>query len=328
MTLLPSVAIVVPIKDKHAVADACLSSILAAANAAPATLLMVVDHASADGTLDIARRVVGANRVLSVDGGYVGRVRNVGAAATESEWLLFIDGDCVIPLDFVTRLRHVIARTGCGSTGCEVGLPATPHWIERAWDSLTRVVHEGETRWMNSACFAVRRDHFVAIGGFDETRTSSEDVDISNRLREHGVQIWQALELAVEHHGNPQSMGAFYRRLRWHGEGAVEASGRLQHSPTVYLVILHALLLSASAIALLQFSVRGSARGVAAALLVLPWCVPGALLFRAWLRQRRVVAPLAGALLLQVAMVARIHGLLRGLRRAQRPTSASVRTPL
>ncbi|MCP4795721.1 MAG: glycosyltransferase, partial [Phycisphaeraceae bacterium] len=64
--------------------------------------VVVVDDASEDSTADLAA-AAGA-RVVRVEKRHIAAVRNAGAAATESDLLVFVDADTVVPSETLRTL--------------------------------------------------------------------------------------------------------------------------------------------------------------------------------------------------------------------------------
>ena len=64
--------------------------------------------------------------------------------------------------------------------------------------------------WVSGAFFMLRRDDFIAVGGFDEAfRLFGEEIDLCKRLRDAGKTVWFCGETEVSHHS-----GASIRQFR------------------------------------------------------------------------------------------------------------------
>ena len=84
---------------------------------------------------------------------------------------------------------------------------------------------------------AVRRENAVAIGGWDESMTSGEDVDFSFRLRLRFGNAIRFVEQAVLFHQHRCTDEALCRQARWHGAGHALVIER--HSKFVPWTIFH-----------------------------------------------------------------------------------------
>src|SRR5438552_3041381 len=79
---------------------------------------------------------------------------------------------------YFERREAVMAESGAEGTGCTVVLPPNPTWVEAVWNRMHDDGGEGDRAWINSANFAVRRDMFERIGGFNEALETDEDTEI------------------------------------------------------------------------------------------------------------------------------------------------------
>jgi hypothetical protein len=123
--------------------------------------------------------------------------RNLGAARATGDVLLFVDADVEIHPDAIGRLRAALdADPGLTAVyGSYDDHPAAPSVVSSFRNLLHHHVHQAgagpaDTFWTGLG--AVRRDHFLAVGGFDEERyphPSIEDIDLGRRLIAAGGRI-------------------------------------------------------------------------------------------------------------------------------------------
>lgn len=309
------ISIIVPIRNKADVAPACLDSLQAAARYYPNSRVIVVDNGSTDGTWDLIQRFKSDFTVLSSDASRVGAVRNAGARhAPEAEVYAFIDGDCLVPVNFLQEVAEVFSISNAEAVGCEVLSPADGHWTERVWDRLHRPGGDGLRHYINSACFCIRSNWFWELAGFDEQKISSEDVDICRRLRAGGGKMWQSERLAILHLGNPKTVAGFYRRLRWHGEGSWEVGKRIQWSATTVATLLHPLAaIGGSLVAVKEVSSHSALSLFYFLVGVL--ITPASFVVARAVQHRRMVPLFGGIALMLITLPARFHGILRSMNR-------------
>ncbi len=208
--------------DSAAVLPACL----AALNGEGARIV-VVDNASRDASRALAAEA-GAHVVANPKNQGFGRACNVGARGAMTEFLLFINPDCVLEPGALGRLLEAAElysdavlfapRTFGADGSMAFGLSA----------SLAPVLAVGELRRPDGDCciggtsgaaMLVRRAAFAAIGGFDENIfLYAEDDDLNRRLIDAGGSLVHVHAAQAKHaHGRSSPLSrALERRKRWH----------------------------------------------------------------------------------------------------------------
>ena len=174
--------------------------------------------------------------------------RNAGAAVADTEYLAFLDDDSFAQPGWLTSLLAPFADTQVVGTGG----PVEPDWrVPRpAWfpDEFAWVVGASYTglptvdapvRNVWSVNMAVRRDVFVAVGGFRRDfgkvgRTSRpEDTDLCIRMSSSTPDgCWVYSPGAVVRHEVPAERSTiqyFLRRSFWEGQGKAEMARMLGH---------------------------------------------------------------------------------------------------
>lgn len=147
------------------------------------------------------------------------RARNLGAMASTADYLVFLDGDCVPNARFV-RAHEELAEKGCFVNGNRVLLSerlskqvtsgqvdlmraSYLNWLLwRIRGDINKLTHwvywpqapgryESQFRWkqIRSCNFALWRDDFWAVNGFDESFEGwgHEDADLVLRLHQYGL---------------------------------------------------------------------------------------------------------------------------------------------
>ncbi|MQA76506.1 MAG: glycosyltransferase, partial [Solirubrobacterales bacterium] len=169
-----SLAVIVPATDRPPTLGRCLAA-LRASTAAPEELI-VID------------RPPGAGPAAA---------RNAGAESVASELVAFVDADVEVWPDALGRLRErLTADPGLvAAFGSYDDAPAAPGAVSRFRNLLHHHVHTAspgpaETFWAGLG--AVRRDAFLAVGGFAADRypePAIEDIELGMRLRAAGGRI-------------------------------------------------------------------------------------------------------------------------------------------
>jgi GT2 family glycosyltransferase len=305
----PVVSVIVPVFNKRVLLRPSLDSIVRAAARCGNVQTIVVDHGSTDGSYELLREYGTMATVMRFNGGTIAAVRNHGARYARGPILSFLDCDCVVPEDYFQTLQAVFAATGAAAVGCECGIPTPAHWTEKVWYELHVVRADGYRHYLNSANFAVRRDAFDEIAGFDERLDVGEDTDICGRLRDAGHRIFETPRLSIVHLDNPKSTQQFFMKEVWRGMAALSGSTAIRRSKATMMIGAH---LAAVLAALVLLAWPGSIGAVQRLLwaLALGLAVPAATVAYRHLETRRVGNPLPAVALYGVYYCARATALV------------------
>lgn len=172
-------------------------------------------------------------------------IRNRATTASSGDYLIFLDGDCIVQPDFIMRHRQLVEK-GCVITGSRALLSesltkeilAWPKWDFKRFTSnlfsyrLSSGINKycplkiklGNGSWRNYKQFVWRRIKgcnmacwkvdALAINGFDESMTGwgHEDADFIFRLQSKGIirksGSWSTEVLHLFHHIHDQSYAA------------------------------------------------------------------------------------------------------------------------
>jgi len=198
--------VIVPVHDGGEDIAACLGGLIAAGQ--PPGDIHVVDDGSRDGAAAAAAGVHGiAYRMLADGPNGPARARNAGAAAaSDAGAFLFVDADVVVHPDALERFRALLADRDdvAAAFGSYDDAPTARGWISQYKNLVHHFVHQrggGEASTFWSGCGMVRRDAFVAVGGFDEGfgRASIEDVDLGLRLTDAGYRVLLRPDILCTH---------------------------------------------------------------------------------------------------------------------------------
>jgi len=135
--------------------------------------LTVVDGGSADNTLQLIRDRVGRLTILRENMGNQGLAVDLGILNLEGDYVLFLDSDVVVPVDFFTKLlKHfdtpdiVAAEAGLTNMGEEY--------------QAAGIV---EATSASRACLIAKRS---ALSGVDTRLKVAEDVNLTQQLLQRG----------------------------------------------------------------------------------------------------------------------------------------------
>ncbi len=198
-----SISVIIPVHKGGENFRRCLSS-LAAAVPPPSEIIVVADG-DADGSWLLAKEF-GAQVLRTATRGGPAQARNLGARAARGALLFFVDADVTLPADAMSQV--VAAFTGEPDLAAVFGSyddePAATNFLSQYKNLFHHYVHqtareEASTFW--GACGAIRREVFLALGGFDERYRwpSVEDIEFGYRLTRGGGKIRLRRTLQVKH---------------------------------------------------------------------------------------------------------------------------------
>ena len=214
---LAAVTVVVPVRDRPAELDRCLSALRRDAQ------VVVVD----DGSLDpeavaaVAARH-GARLVVRAACGGPAAARNAALAEVDTDLIAFLDSDCVPERGWLAGLIGHFDDPLVGAVAPRVhavgGDGAVARYLaaRSPLDMGTResaVVPGGPVSYLPSAALVVRR--CALAGGFDERLRYGEDVDLIWRLWDADWRVRYEPAVTVTHHDPERLARVLARRFRY-----------------------------------------------------------------------------------------------------------------
>lgn len=233
---------------------ACLDAL---AQAAPAPREIVLVDDGSRQPLTVPAGWSGAPmRVLRQSNAGPASARNAGALATSGSVIVFVDADIAVPVDVFARLCDRLRERPEAAAVWGTVTSEHPHdgFVSR-YKNLTHrhftLLQAEETRHLTTMLAAVRREAFLAVGGFDtRLRTVSvEDVELGRDLHDRGLPVLLDKELASVHHHRFTLLRALkndFHKARNHarttldrrsrGESSVQVDGPGERRQLHYLV--------------------------------------------------------------------------------------------
>jgi GT2 family glycosyltransferase len=216
------VSVVVPFRGDRAAADRMVAA-LTCLDLRDGDEVVVADN-TAEGvlaTIDVGgARVVAATRERS---SY--HARNAGANAASSEWILFLDADCLPQPNLLAAYFAEPIADDCGAVAGQIlGAPDQRSFAARYARSRKLFDHaEGLIQADGGGAAAgnllVRRTAFERIRGFTEGIRSGGDLDLCRRLRDDGWRL-DFRSQAVVHHRHRASLPSLLGAVARYGAGA------------------------------------------------------------------------------------------------------------
>jgi glycosyltransferase involved in cell wall biosynthesis len=203
----PYFSVIVPVKNGHGVLPRMLDMLSRSELPRESWELIVIDDGSTDDSPAIASEYADLVIRLPAPSHGPGYARNRGVERARGECVVFLDADCLVRPDTLTRLAEtMMTRSDVAAVfGAYCDEPEAAGVVSKYRNLLHHYTHaqepgEAQTFWAGCGC--VRRAAFVAIGMYDEWRFSRpqiEDVELGYRLSAHGYRILLQPEIQVTH---------------------------------------------------------------------------------------------------------------------------------
>jgi mycofactocin system glycosyltransferase len=224
--LAPSVAVIIPTRDRAAELDECLGA-LGSLDYPPDRLQVVVVDDRSDQPAAVARvaRRQGALLLVNEDNKGPAWSRNRAAGAVQAEVLAFVDSDCVPSPGWLRELTPFFAWECVGAVGGRTVAYYDRSSLDRYEEVSSpldmgidvRVEGPGAGTFYVPTCnLLVRRASFMDLGGLREDLRTGEDVDLCWRLRAGG-QYLVYVPAGLVRHKHRGELGPMLRRRLAYG---------------------------------------------------------------------------------------------------------------
>jgi mycofactocin system glycosyltransferase len=200
------VTVVVPVYNRAVELERCLAAV---GRDHP---VLVVDDGSTDpGTVAAVCSWHGAKLVRRPVNGGAGAARNTALADIHTDFVAFLDSDCVASPGWITALGGHFADPRVAAVAPRVTETGTGPSPLDLGDRPGRVAPLTRVAYVPTAALIVRRT--ALTGGFDESLRHGEDVDLVWRLVESGCRIRYDPSVRVAHTRPPSEPGRLRRRF-------------------------------------------------------------------------------------------------------------------
>lgn len=212
-----SIIIVTYSSRKHI--DACINSITEQIYPESYVLeIIIVDNLSTDGTCDYIKEKFPSLKIIENEenNGY-GNGNNLGVKNAEGEYLIILNPDTIVEKGWLENLIEpltkdkklitipkILVYDGSLINGCGLIIHFTGLGFTRGFKSEKNTFSEVEdVNGIFGCCFAIKKDEFNNLGGFDENIfLYEEDVDLSCRAHLNNFKIQYIPSAIVKHDYN------------------------------------------------------------------------------------------------------------------------------
>jgi len=211
------ISFIIPVFNGLELTKACLDSLTTSVEDHEHEII-VVDDGSTDGTRAFLSSIErpDVHVVLNDENLGYARANNAGAVRADGEFLCLANNDLVFSPGWlapflkafdhypdagvVGNIQRTVATGAIDHAGIRIGLDGKPHHI-RSLSPLRRLRTFSTVPAVTGACMMVRREDFLANGGFDERYVNgSEDVDFCFQMESQGKRVIVANRSVIEHH--------------------------------------------------------------------------------------------------------------------------------
>lgn len=202
----PSISVVMPMYNAERHIERCLAPLLRMLASREIAEIIVVSDCSTDRSEELVRTHPEVRLLRTPRQGGPGVARNLGVNAATSDFAWFVDSDVIVADDAARVLVDALARCDAVAVmGSYDDRPDATNFLSQYKNLVHHYYHhrgrrDASTFW--AGCGAVRRDSFLAVGGFDTDAypyPSIEDIELGYRLRAAGGRILLIPELQGKH---------------------------------------------------------------------------------------------------------------------------------
>jgi cellulose synthase/poly-beta-1,6-N-acetylglucosamine synthase-like glycosyltransferase len=214
-------SVVIPALNEEMFIGHCLSALAGQTLGSDKFEVILVDNGSTDRTREITAKFESCLnlRVLEAAKGNISALRNQGASVATGSFLAFLDADCFPNSTWLADAMQLLRLGDGGVVGAFYTIPDKSHWVAKAWYGEMATMRSGRVSYVPSGNLFVSRNLFLRLGGFAPAIQTSEDFEFCQRVKTAGYGVQAIPNLSVVHAGTPQTLGQFYRKQRWHGNG-------------------------------------------------------------------------------------------------------------
>ncbi|MCX7847756.1 MAG: glycosyltransferase [bacterium] len=220
----PRVTVIITTRNEERNILPCVHAIHAQTLPRPMYVIMLVDNYSTDRTVELARPFVDT---VYLHGPERSAQRNFGVAHATTPYVLYLDADmrlsptvleeCVNTLDANPELVALYIPEKIVGTGFWIAVRN----FERSFYDATVV----------DAVRFIRRDAFLATGGFDTSLCGPEDWDLDRRLATHGR--FALITAPLYHDEGAFSFRRYLRKKAYYAQSFAAYAHKWQHDAVV-----------------------------------------------------------------------------------------------
>ena len=216
-----SLSVVIPARNAAEHIDRCLRALRIQSG----SMTLVVVDAGNDDTASRARHWNAT--VVSAPDANAAQARNAGVSATFTDLVAFVDADNEVVDGWLAACLDAFSDPAIDAAGQPYRTVDAPTWVQAVYDSLRHRPERRESaEWIGAGNLAVRRRAFAAVGGFDTSLHTCEDVALCSALRSAGFRLVSEPGMRSVHHGDPATLAKLFTAELWRGRDNIRVTFR------------------------------------------------------------------------------------------------------
>jgi glycosyltransferase involved in cell wall biosynthesis len=215
------ISVIIPTHNRINLLIDCLDSIFAQVYDRKKYEIIIVDDGSSDRTKEILTNVK-----TDMHLGYFyqenkgqSAARNTGAKHAQGDILAFIDDDCIADGSWLENIssffNNYTGAAACGYDYLEPLLSPITNKTKAKKDTIKILSLKDLEHFLPAGNFAIKKQAFQEIGGFDESFPIGEDIDINLRLLKEKLPVYSNSSLIITHRKVERICELFRRTYRY-----------------------------------------------------------------------------------------------------------------
>lgn len=257
---MPRYSIIVPVYNRPDEVDELLSSL--AKQTYSDFEAVIVEDGSKDKCEHIVEKYKDSFKVeyYFKENSGPGQTRNYGAERSSGEYLLILDSDCILPVDYLKAVNEELTKNPCDAFGgpdrAHSSFSPTQKAINYAMTSFftTGGIRGGKKKldkfYPRSFNLGIKKSVYEALGGFSKMRFG-EDIDLSIRIFDNGYSC-RLFPDAWVYHKRRTDLTKFFKQV--HNSGIARINLYKRHPKSLKVVHLLPALFTLGLLALLIVS--------------------------------------------------------------------------
>jgi glycosyltransferase involved in cell wall biosynthesis len=213
------VSIIIPTLNEEKVIGRCLEALTSAKHENLELEIIVVDNGSSDKTVAIAQ----SYGVIALVKKYVriAALRNYGVAHSQGDVLGFVDADCLVGKNWLMNAIRCMVAQSADAVGSYYAIPEDASWIGKTMELMQSKKTGADVNYIPAGNLLVARGVYAAMGGFDESLETNEDVDFCQRLKDKKYRLYSDPSIHSVHLGTPHTIKELFIKQVWHGSNTI-----------------------------------------------------------------------------------------------------------